>query len=153
MDVLPLKCLQVIRLVISLMLGVCALFSIKSSLAQEPLIIPQQDQIDYGVISNKTGICRMNRRGNLMGLAGQDCVGSGQSGRFIVFGFPNTVVNVQVVGSQISNVRFTPRINGRSTRRLGGNARRNIRVFGDLEIFGPAAGRFSLSYLLNINYE
>lgn len=121
--------------------------------AQEPLILPFRDEIEFGVISNKTGICRMNRRGRLIGLGGQDCVGNGRNAFFWVAGNRNTVVNIQAHGSQSDNVRFTPRINGRSTKNLGPRGRRNIRVFGDLEITGPAAGRYALGYVLNINYE
>lgn len=121
--------------------------------AQEPVILPFRDEIEFGVISNKTGICRMNRRGRLIGLGGQDCVGNGRSARFRVIGNRNTVINIQAHGSQSDNVRFTPRINGRATKNLGPGGRRNIRVFGDLEITGPAAGRYALGYVLNINYE
>ena len=138
---------------VSLILITSELLVVGNAYAQEPLILPFRDEIEFGVISSKIGICRMNRRGRLIGLGGQDCVGNGQSAFFWVIGSRNTVVNIQANGSQSGNVRFTPRINGRSTKNLGPRGRRNIRVFGDLEITGPASGRYALGYVLNINYE
>lgn len=123
------------------------------SFAQEPVVQTLTEDIEFGVISSNIGICRINRRGRLLGLAGQDCVGDGSSARFRVVGIANSVINIQTVGSQNGNVQFTPRINGRATKSLGGNGRQNIFVFGDLQISGPATGSYSLSYILNINYE
>ncbi len=142
-----------IAAVLSTLVLKALLFTSSTAQAQEPQILPLREDIEFGVISSQPGICRMNRRGRLLGLAGQDCVGNGQSARFILRGTPGSVVNIQTYGSQSGNVRFTPRINGRSTKNLGGNGRRRISVFGDLQITGTAAGQYSLNYVMNINYE
>ena len=123
------------------------------SFAQEPVVQAITEDIEFGVIPSNRGICRMNRRGRLLGLAGQDCVGDGRSAHFRVTGIANSVINVQTSGSQDGNVQFTPRINGSATKNLGGNGRQNVFVFGDLQIAGQATGSYSLGYVLNINYE
>lgn len=119
----------------------------------EPTVQTLRDSIEFGAISNATGICRVNRRGRLIGLGGQDCTGQGQSARYRVIGLANSVVNIQTAGSSSGNVSFTPSVGRRNTLRLNQRGRRGITVFGDLNIQGPAAGSYSLAYTVSINYE
>jgi len=120
--------------------------------AQEPEITSLRETIEFGVISGKEGICRMNRRGRLLGLAGQDCVGRGQTARYRIIGERFAVVNIQALGSDQGPVSFRPVVAGSSTRVLRGR-NRNVVIAGDLTISGRASGSYSLNYIININYE
>ena len=121
--------------------------------AQEPAVTPLRDSIEFGAISNASGTCRMNRRGRLLGIGGQDCVGQGQTARYLIQGDANAVINIQTIGSQAGNVRFEPTVGRRTTRTLNQRGTRRVTVYGDLSLLGPAAGGYSLAYTVSINYE
>lgn len=120
---------------------------------QEPSVLPLRDSIEFGVISTAPGICRLNRQGALIGLSGQDCIGQGQTARYLIQGSPNSIINILVAGSDYGNLQFTPNAGRRSTRTLNGNGRRRITVWGDLIVGAEAGGSHSLAYTVSINYE
>lgn len=140
----------------TLWLFVCVttlLFNVPAFSQSEPNVRTIRDSIEFGTISSRIGICRMNHTGILLGLGNQDCVGQGRTALYRISGTPGSVINIQLVGSTQGNVRFTPTIGRNTTRTLNARGIRRIRVRGDLEITGPASGGFALSYTLSFNNE
>ena len=132
---------------------VVLLLSVADAHAQEPTVLPLRDSIEFGVISSSPGVCRLNRRGSLIGLSGQDCIGQGQTARYLIQGTANRIINIQAAGSSIGNLRFEPNIGRRTTRALNGNGRRRFTVWGDLVVGNNVHGAYALAYTVSINYE
>ena len=123
--------------------------------AQDSLQIDAIDSdLEYGVIANETGICRMNDRGSLLGLSGQNCLGSGSPATFTINGDPGLVIFITAVGSTNGlGVEFDPTISGSATRVISFNGSTTLTIVGDLILNNAQGGSHSLQYLVNINYE
>lgn len=110
--------------------------------------------IEFGQISSENGLCRMNTRGTLMGYAGQTCLGTGRYAEFELFGEKKRIVNISLIGSgKKPGVQFVPRMNGRQTKALSHRGKRRVKVAGDLELDNALDGKYSLTYLIMVNYE
>ncbi len=119
--------------------------------AQAPIsFLPYSSDIEYGIIANENGICRMNDRGSLIGLSGQSCLGSGTRGIFNIMGEPGRVIYGSNNGAGIT---FTPKISGSATKVLGANGSTILVIAGDLALENASSGKHSLDYLVCVHYE
>ena len=139
---------------IGLFLAAATLMALMPALAQAPLMInAYSSEIDFGIIANENGICRMNERGNLIGLNGQSCLGSGDRAIFSITGEPGQVVYIEVTGSSEQGITFTPDISGSSTKVISSGGSTLLVLSGDLLLNNAASGVHSLDYLLCVHYE
>jgi len=121
--------------------------------SQTALTINERDTLDFGVISNENGICKMNNVGALSGVNGQTCVGTGVLAKFQIKGQANYAFFILVSGSSSNGVTLTPKIKGGSSRTLSASGTRTIYIFGELTLNNATPGTPSLSYLMSVNYE
>jgi hypothetical protein len=120
---------------------------------QTALTISEKESLDFGVISNENGICKMNNVGALTGTNGQICVGTGVLARFQIKGQANYAFFVLVSGSSSNGVTLTPLIKGGSSKTLSSTGLRNIFIYGNLTLNNATLGVPSLSYLMSVNYN
>ena len=125
------------------------------AIAQAPITMqPFSQDLDYGIIANENGICRMNDRGSLIGLSGQNCLGSGTRGIFNIMGEPGRVIFIIANGSGNNNgVGFTPKISGSANKVIAANGSTLLVVAGDLQINNASGGKHSLDYVICVHYE
>ena len=116
-------------------------------------MIPYSSDLDYGIIANENGICRMNDRGSLLGLSGQSCLGSGDRAVFNVQGQPGSVIHITVSGSGANGVTFTPKISGSSTKVIAANGGAIVVVAGDLQLNNAQGGKHALDYIICVHHE
>lgn len=128
---------------------------ILSTQAQAPLSMQAySSDLDYGVIANENGICRMNDRGSLIGLSGQSCLGSGTRGVFNIMGEPGRVIYITANGSGNNRgVAFTPKISGSANKVIAANGKALLVVAGDLHLNNANGGKHSLDYVICVHYE
>lgn len=125
------------------------------SFAQDTLSIdPVASNLEYGVIASENGICRMNDRGSLLGLAGQSCLGNGSPAQFSINGDPGLVIFVTAAGSTDNQgVEFAPSIAGSATKVISPSGATSLSIVGDLILNNAGDGAHSLDYLVNVHYE
>ena len=126
-----------------------------AALAETPLgLTPYSADLDFGIIANENGICRMNDRGSLLGLAGQSCLGSGTRAVFSITGEPGRVIYIEVSGSGDGRgVHFTPAISGSPTKVISPAGNTLLVLSGDLQIDNAESGQHSLDFLVCVHYE
>ena len=123
--------------------------------ANPPLaLVPFSQDLDFGVIANEDGVCRMNDRGNLIGLAGQSCLGSGSRAIFNVTGEPGSVINISATGgSNGMGVSFEPAVSGSLTKVIATNGSALLVIGGDLVLQNAKSGQHAIEYIVRVYYE
>lgn len=131
-----------------------SLFLCMQVLAQTPIsVIPFSSDLEYGIIANENGICRMNDRGSLIGLNGQSCLGSGSRAVFDIRGEPGYVIYIGATGSSQSGITFTPKLSGSATKVISSRGNTIAVLAGDLTLNNPSSGKHALNYIICIYYE
>ena len=124
--------------------------------AQAPVTIIDKVSLDFGVIANENGTCKMSSAGVLTGVNGQTCTGTGALAEFQINGEKNYVVSILVAGSTRNGVTLSPFVVGGSSKVIAKNGRLTIKIHGDLTLNNvPPAGTGStnVSYLVSVNYN
>ena len=148
--------MQISARVLRLLLPLTLIISTGSdAVADPPLeLVPFSQNLDYGVIANEDGICRMNDRGNLIGLAGQSCLGSGTRAIFNITGTPGSVINISATGGNNGmGVSFKPSVSGSLTKVIPGSGSTPLVVAGDLVLQNAKAGQHAIEYIVCVYYE
>lgn len=114
--------------------------------------ISEQNQIDFGTLSNIDGICTMSAGGTLSGSAGMDCSGAQTPGLFTISGLDGATVNISVSQGNSGGITFIPTLLGGGNRSLDGGSI-NVTVLGSLELNNASEGEKDISYTLTANYE
>lgn len=114
---------------------------------------PFVSDLDFGIIANENGICRMNDRGSLLGLSGQSCLGRGSRAVFDIQGEPGRVIYLTVAGSQSQGILFEPKLSGSPTKVISPNGNTLVVVAGDLQLQNAQGGKHSLDFILCVHYE
>ncbi|WP_101760119.1 hypothetical protein [Oceanicoccus sp. KOV_DT_Chl] len=115
--------------------------------------ISANDELNFGMISNENGTCRMNDQGILSGLNGQTCMGTGTSASFQLSGTKYYSIFILVAGGSSNGVSLTPVIVGASSRVLDNKGKSTLNIVGDLVLNNVSEGSLSLSYSVSVNYE
>ncbi len=117
-------------------------------------LVPFSQDLDFGVIANEDGVCRMNDRGSLIGLAGQSCLGSGSRAIFNVTGAPGRVINISATGGNNGmGVSFEPSISGSLTKVIAANGSAPLVIAGDLVLQNAKSGQHAIEYIVCVYYE
>ena len=141
-------------LLLSGIAGVIPLSSSGLDLIQEPIsIVAFSGSVEFGMIANENGICRMNDMGSLLGLNGQSCLGSGTRGEFEIHAQPGAVVFIDILGSAANGVSFAPRLTGSATKIISLSGTTQTIVVGDLTLNNANTGNYSLNFVVSVYYE
>ena len=147
--------LQLTRRVLqNIALLVAALSGFASQAEQSLELVPFSQDLDFGVIANEDGVCRMNDRGSLIGLAGQSCLGSGSRAIFNVTGTPGSVINISATGGNNGmGVSFAPSVSGSLTKVIAANGSAPLVIAGDLVLQNAKSGQHAIEYIVCVYYE
>lgn len=128
--------------------------AVSQTSAETPVsVVPYSADLDFGIIANEDGICRMNDRGNLIGLAGQSCLGSGTRGIFEIQGEPGRVVYIEATGASQQGITFNPDVAGSATKVISSAGKTLVVLSGDLVLQNASSGQHSINYLMCVHYE
>jgi hypothetical protein len=109
--------------------------------------------MDFGIVTNENGTCKMKNSGVLVGQQGQTCFGTGQPAKFKIFGDPNMNVVITTFESVIqSGVKLVPRV-GSPVKTLNSRGRKTFKVPASLVFEQAGSGVMQLDYTVSINYE
>lgn len=114
--------------------------------------IDEQNEIDFGTLSNVDGTCQMAADGSLSGTEGMSCTGTETPGQFTISGQNDAIINLAVATGEAAGITFTPVIDGNSSRALE-NGSTQITILGSLTLNNASEGANTISYTLTANYE
>lgn len=114
--------------------------------------ISEENEIDFGRISNVDGTCIMSAGGSLNGSAGMECTGSQTPGEFLVSGLSGAVLSISVTQGSIDGVTFNPTLpNGSSITLIGGSQR--VTILGSIQLADAIEGNKNITYTFTANYQ
>jgi len=115
----------------------------------DPIVITELQSVDFGMIPNTNGTCKLKFNGNLTGT----CIGQGQIGIHQINGTPRTQVSVSV-SEQVEvqpGLTYKPKLK-KEVLNLNRRGRAKAKVAGELQLNNTQSGLLNFNYILTINY-